>query len=113
MYIDLSATDARLHRLTGLYTVHTTYNERPSYKHADNNYFMFYANDPNRWILEDVLGKTHNENGIQYHGYIRYEGDTYRPENVGRLWSQVWNANVVDPNVVVKAAGKCICYLIN
>ena len=74
---------------------------------------MFYANDPNRWILEDVLGKTHNENGIQYHGYIRYEGDTYRPENVGRLWSQVWNAYVVDPNVVVKNAGKCICYLIN
>ena len=115
LYIDLSASsDSRSHSLTGSYQSYTTYNGRSAYKHKDKSRYLFYIDDSKgRWVIEDELGKNQTAEGVEFHGLLRHEGDSYCPENVGPFWSHVWDRSVVDPAIVVKCdvptGSKCIC----
>ena len=104
MYIDLSASsDSRAHSLTGWYQSYTTYNERPAYKHKDKTRYLFYIDDSNgRWVIEDELGKNKTAEGVDYHGLLRHEGDSYCPEDLDGSWSHVWNQSFIEPAIVIK-----------
>ena len=110
LYIDLSASsDSRAHSLTGWYQSYTTYNDRPAYKHKDKTRYLFYIDDSNgRWVVEDELGKNKTADGVDFHGLLRHEGDSYCPEDLDASWSHVWNQSFIEPAIVVKR-GNFIC----
>lgn len=82
------------------------YNNRQSYKHESLNYYLFFVDGPGiigptRWIIEEELGTMN-------YGFVRYEGDDQCPACAGQKWSQVYNMEIVDPNIKINCAGKYI-----
>jgi len=99
--IDVSKSDSRLGNLNGVWTSTSSLNGRTVYTKG-NSLFLFYADGPKRWIVEDKIGKTLAKNGLQHHGFIRHEGDAYCPTKAGNRWSQVHNPYVIDSTITIR-----------
>ena len=114
--VDVSKSDIRFKRaLGGVYEVSAKGQGRDIYKHKTKDYFLFYIakqytwGKP-RWVIEPTTG-VKNEQGDEYYGLIRHEGDEMCPTEVGKNWYQYWDKKKVDPNILITCGNEYIIFI--
>ena len=80
-----------------IYKLHSTYNGRPAYKSQTGTKYLFFVDNPSRWVVDNELGETN--------GNMSYDGIETCPENVVKRWLDVWNQNEVDRRISVQCSG--------
>ena len=110
--VDVSKSDLRFKRaLGGQYEFVAKGHNRDSYKHKTKDYYLFYigkqyTDGKPRWVIEPTLAGVKNEQGYEYYGLIRHEGDEICPTDVGKKWYQFWDKKKVDPNILITCGNK-------
>ena len=109
--VDVSKSDSRVRAVGGVYEFVAKGHGRDSYKHKTRDYYLFYiakqyTNGKTRWVIEPTLAGVKNEQGYEYYGLIRHEGDEICPTDVGKKWYQFWDKKKVDPNILITCGNK-------